>query len=84
MSEMQAFLNMRGKMGLHVIECPNGKFTFVGSVPEVLAYTGPADAIAIGRQMGMGFVRHRGVRTRVWNTREEAIAEAATLGFEVV
>lgn len=83
MSEMAAFLKMRGNLGLHVIECPNGKFTFRGHVPMVLAYTGPEDAIKLGQQCGMGFVAHRGVKSRVWDTREAALAEATSLGFEV-
>jgi hypothetical protein len=91
MSELaQVAKAMRGNFGLHVEKYPSGKFGFIGSVPMVLAYR-MADGSAISdkdaadiRSFGPGLVcKSRGIRPRVWNSREEAITEAQSLGYEV-
>lgn len=70
---------MKG-MGLHVIQFPSGRWGFVGSVPEALAFEGTAEEIQKARQFGPGFAKVKAVS---FATKEDAIAEASAKGFEV-
>lgn len=84
MGEIAAFVNSQSKpRPLSVIQFPSGNWGFAGAGPTELFYTGPADAIEIGKKMGMGFVRHRGVEMSSWPTKAEALAAAAALGAVV-
>ena len=75
-----------GKLGLHVIQFPSGKWGFVGNVPSDLSYEqkdgtpATSEQISNIKQFGAGFVS--GVRKRGWDTKEQAIAEAARLGHK--
>ena len=80
MNELAALMNMRGSLGLHVIDNPNGTYSFVGHVPMVLAYEGPAEDIEIGRKHGFGLVRNK-VRKLVWPTAEAAWQAAKNAGY---
>jgi N12 class adenine-specific DNA methylase/broad specificity phosphatase PhoE len=77
---------LSGNLGLHVIQFPSGKWGFVGSVPNDLGYEqkdgSPAtpEQVSNIKQFGAGFVS--GVRKRGWDTKEQAIAEAARLGHK--
>lgn len=79
-----------GNLGLHLDHWPSGKWGFVGSIPQVLAYEyadgspiSDADAKDI-RSFGPGMVcKSRGIHTRAWDTKEEALAAAVKHGFEV-
>jgi hypothetical protein len=76
-------------LGLHVIENPNKTFSFVGSVPMNLSYERrdgqplTEDDVRGIRQCGVGLFR-KTIACRVWQTREDAVAEAKALGFEVL
>lgn len=80
-------LSNRG-LGLHVIENGNKTFSFVGAVPAVLSYYRPdglplTDSDIDGiRHCGAGIFR-KTIGLRVYNTREEAIAAAAAIGYSV-
>lgn len=73
--------------GLHVIEYPNGGFGFVGSVPAQLAYVSKeGESISnelIEKQMRLP-ASYRSIKTRSWNTKQDAIEAAKQLGFEVL
>jgi hypothetical protein len=81
MSELTAALGALRRLPLCLHKNPAGTWSFVGSVPVALAYTGPADAIEKGRQFGFGFVKHLGVKARIYQTPEEALAAAAAIGI---
>ena len=75
-------------LGLHVIENSNKTFSFVGYVPVNLSYFRrdglplTEEDVAGIRQYGAGLFR-KSIGCRVWSTREEAIAEANSLGYNV-
>lgn len=89
MSDLQrASALCQGNLGLHLIESPNHTFSFVGSVPAVLAYEQvngsditDQQAQAI-RQFGPGLFKQT-IRNRSWPSRQEAVAFAASRGFSV-
>ena len=75
--------------GLHVIQNPTGSYSFVGSVPQHLAYR-MADGSPMPRQIaegvarcGPGLFRSRGVVSVTYPTAEAAVEEAESLGFHV-
>ena len=74
--------------GLHVIQNPTGSYSFVGSVPQHLAYRMadgspmPPDIARGVQQCGPGLFRRRGVVTVTFPTAEQAVEEARSLGFE--
>src|SRR5256885_7009828 len=75
---------------LSVIRYPTGRFGFVGSVPAVLAVeTDDPSLIEVGARCGLGLAqriaarRGKFIRSRAWDTREAALAEAARQGFSV-
>ena len=76
-------------LGLHCIENPNKTFSFVGSVPVNLSYF-RRDGLPLTeedvrgiRQCGAGLFR-KTIGCRTWPTREAAIAEASSLGYDVM
>jgi hypothetical protein len=78
----------RGNLGLHLLENPANTFSFVGSVPFVLAYE-QVDGSDITeqqakqiRQFGPGLFKSS-IRSRGWTSREQAVAFAASRGFSV-
>lgn len=78
MSEMAAFLNRKRSYPLCVIQFPSKRWGFVGSVPAALAFEGDPEEAAKRAQFGGRFVK-----TRAWDTKEEALNEAERLGFKV-
>ena len=66
-----------------VIECPNGRYSFAGSVSAELRFitrdggTPTAEQIENARSFGPNVA---GLRSRTWDTREGAIAAAESLG----
>ena len=70
-----------------VIRYPSGRWGFVGSVDARLAFIGAdgheptADELRRVALVGLGIVKS--VKTRAWDTREEAIAAAEAIGLEV-
>jgi hypothetical protein len=87
MSELRkAAALCRANLGLHMMENPANTFSFVGSVPAVLAYE-QLDGADITeqqakqiRQFGPGLFK-ASIRSRAWASREEAVAFAASRGF---
>ena len=75
--------------GLHIIQNPNKTFSFVGSVPASLSYYRKDGQpltdqnIKEIHQFGAGLLRGE-IGPRVWPTREDAIAEANSIGLEVL
>jgi hypothetical protein len=72
--------------GLHIVGTPTGKFYFVGNVPNALGFVGKD-----GEPVSDEFVRdqlmlpsaYRSIKSRVWDTYEEAKQAAEALGFRV-
>lgn len=73
---------LSGNLGLHVIRCPSGVFTYVGSVPTDLYYVDGAtpEQIEAGRQCGDAF----GPKRRYFKTEQDAITCAESHGYTVV
>jgi hypothetical protein len=38
---------MLKNFGLHILKCPSGRWTYVGSIPVILTYETPADTSAV-------------------------------------
>jgi hypothetical protein len=75
---------------LSVIQYPSGRFGFVGSVPAVLSIeTDDRSLIEVGARCGLGLAQRIAARrgkfiwARAWDSRQEALAEAARHGFSV-
>jgi len=75
---------------LSVIQYPSGRYGFVGSVPAVLAVeTDDPSLIEVGARCGLDLAKRIGarrgkfIRGRAWDSRQEALAEAARHGFAV-
>lgn len=74
---------------LSVIQLPNGRYGFVGRVPDCLAVEGDADLREAARQCGMGIARRiaertgRKIRNRSWASLHEALKAAEDAGYEV-
>jgi hypothetical protein len=75
---------------LSILECPNGRYMFVGSVPPQLAVeTNDPSLIEVGARCGLGLAhkiaerRGKYIRTRTWDSLADAAAEAARLGYEI-
>jgi len=91
MGELAGAMRMLGNLGLHVIKYPSGKYGFVGRVPAVLAYihddgTCPTnseckDIHEAGRPALV--LKRYGIKTRVFDTEQEARFAAVRAGFEV-
>ena len=73
--------------GLHVIELPNGRFGYVGDVPREIAFTakdgGTADFAEIQKACSFG-ARFGNVKSRSFDSREDAVTFAHAHGYEVV
>lgn len=69
---------------LHVIENPNGTYSFVGSVPNKLAYVTKAGNTVtddeVISQMRLP-TSYRTIKSRVFQSQDEAWQEAARLGY---
>lgn len=72
------------KLGLHLIQNPSGTFSFVGSVPCKLAYvTKDGNFVTdeeVKSQMRLP-ANYRTIKSRVFQSQDEAWTEAARLGF---
>lgn len=72
-----------GKIGLHVIQFPSGRFGYVGSVPASCCKRIQADRSAI---LGCRAIREGDelveYRTMVFETQKEAISHAKSCGYE--
>lgn len=79
-------MSILGKLPLCVNQYPTGRWGFVGRVPADLAWTsldgGPPDPaeVDVASQFGARFAK---VRSRSWETREDALRAAAEIGAEV-
>lgn len=73
---------LSGNLGLHVLRCPTGVFTYVGSVPCDIAYVDGAtpEQIEAGRQFGGRF----GPKKRTFTTEQDAISYAESHGYTVI
>ena len=78
------------KMGLHIIQNPAGGYSFVGSVPMVLAYRNRIDNTPLSEDMankvsqfGPGLFRQT-VKSVSYPTREEALEAATQAGYTVI
>jgi hypothetical protein len=90
MSEMAAFLRMRDKLPLSVIQFPVGSWGFVGSVPVELRWVYDdlqdcRDAAAYGERLARLKAHREGRRfaTRTWPTQSAAVADAKAAGYVV-
>jgi hypothetical protein len=82
-------MNKNGNAKLSIIRNPSGTWAFVGSVPEVLAYEGDEEIIAIAAEQGPGLAhvlaKQRNVyfRSIYFQSKHEAIEAATKAGYEV-
>jgi len=76
---------MFGKMGLHVIKFPSGKFGYVGSIPGELGTEVPASRAAVMGQRSFYNAAGELVEMKfpVFDSDEEAKAFAAEKGFPI-
>lgn len=81
---------MFSNMGLHVIQNPAGSYSFVGSVPMVLAYRDRETGLPLSpdmaknvSQFGPGLFRKQ-VKSVTYPTRAEAEADANRHGYTVI
>ena len=81
MGELAQAMKVMGKLGLHVIKFPSGKYGFVGSVPVDLAYSGDPERVEMAMKFGPGLFKD--VHRRVWDTEEDARKEALELGYSL-
>jgi len=74
---------MFGKMGLHVIKFPSGKFGFVGSIPGELGTEAPASRAAVMGQRSFYNAAGELVEMKfpVFESEAEAWEFAASKGF---
>jgi hypothetical protein len=90
MSELAQAMHLLRNLGLHVIKYPSGKYGFVGRVPAVLAYvhedgSAPTDSECkdILQSCRPALVCKRyGIRTRTFETEQQALFAAVRAGFE--
>ena len=76
---------MFGNLGLHVIKNPAGTFSYVGSIPVVLAVAVPASMSAV---MGQRSFRNAAGEILEWkfpvfSSRDQAVNFAVAKGLEV-
>ncbi len=71
-----------GNLGLHVIQYPSGRFGYVGTVPDAIAYEPGAtqEQINNGKQFGERF----GPKKITFSSQEEATKYAKDRGFDVI
>lgn len=79
-------LNMNGKLGLHIIQAPSGRFIYVGSIPTALGEAIPASKAAV---MGQRAFRGEDGGIYEWkfpafDSYEAAEAFANAQGYEVI
>ena len=70
--------------GLHVLENPNGTFSFVGTVPVELGYVTKAGNRVTPEEVESQHrlpASYRTIKCRVFSTADEAWFEAARLGY---
>lgn len=74
------------KLGLHILENPNGTYSFVGSVPVELAYTTKAGNRVSPEEVESQHrlpASYRTIKCRVFQSRDEAMREALRLGYTI-
>ena len=74
-------IRITGKLGLHVIKFPSGKFGYVGSVPVEIAYIDGSTQEDINK--GLVYGQRFGAKTRVFDTMQAAIEYAQSKGYVV-
>jgi hypothetical protein len=76
---------MLGNLGVHILDCPNGRFAFVGTLPACLGDVVPASTADV--MGGRAFEAPNGaivtMKFPVFDTRAEAVAHAAARGVTV-
>ena len=71
-------------LGLHLLENPNGTYSFVGSVPVKLAYVTKAGNFVTEQEVENQLMlpaSYRTIKTRIFQSKDEAWLEAARLGY---
>jgi hypothetical protein len=92
MSELANAMQIVKGLALNVIKYPSGKYGFVGRVPMELAYVHadgsmptPSEQKEIAEACNRGMVcKSLGIKTRVFDTENQARFAAARAGYEVV
>lgn len=88
MAELKQVLAMRGNLPLVLLQNPSGSWSFAGRVPMHLSYRmidGSPVSDDLARDIvsfGAGLFRSK-IRSVVFTTESDAVAEANRLGFEV-
>jgi hypothetical protein len=84
MSKYQQNKELTMKFELSILDLPNGKFKFVGSVPMALAFNFPEDvedqADYANKQMMLPS-KYRTIKSRTFSSREAAEAARTELGL---
>ena len=76
-----------GNLGLHILKCPTGKFTYRGNVPAPLTTTHEATVSDIMAGRSWNDIHTGKVLTskvKVFNSYDEALQFANEQGFEVL
>lgn len=81
MAEITKLVRMTPITQAHIVELPNGEYSFVGNVPVKLYYVEGATDEEIER--GAKFGARFGPKRRTFSTRQEAIDLAAKYGHPV-
>lgn len=71
-------------LGLHLLENPNGTYSFVGSVPAKLAYVTKAGNFVTEQEVENQLMlpaSYRTIKTRTFQSKDDAWIEAARLGY---
>lgn len=71
-------------LGLHLLENPNGTFSFVGRVPCQLGYVTKTGNMVTNEEVESQRrlpANYRTIKTRVFTSKDEAWLEAARLGY---
>jgi hypothetical protein len=92
MSELQQAMKILKNMGLNVMKYPSGKYGFVGRVPAELAYIHadgsaltPSEQKDIAESQSPALTcKKYGIKTRVFETEQQARFAATRAGFEVI
>lgn len=72
-------------LGLHILLCPTGKYTYVGSVPAQLhRWVNPTKSDIMGqRTLTTRDGKTLAFRSLLFDTEKEAIDHAESLGYQV-
>ena len=92
MGELQQAMRVLGGLGLHVTQYPSGRWGFVGRVPAELAYQhadGSIPTESEQRDIAQSSLpamtcKAYGIKTRVFETEQQARFAAARAGYQVL